>query len=354
MALIAVTVDQLTPEFLGEVLGHPGELRSVSASRIGTGQVALSLRLDLEWADGSAAEAPTVLIAKIPATEPASREAARLHRTYHLEVGFYRDVSSRVSVPHPRSLHAEIDDESGDFTLVMEPASGVVGDQLAGCSVAEATAMVDAAVGLHAPTWDSLGEFGSLPWLPVPDLSMLEVRVNAYRALLPGFVERFSSRLGADVIDAARWLGDHLVDVALAYRSPFCLIHGDFRLDNMLFDAGADGSSSVTVLDWQTVAFGRGAVDVAYGLGSGLLPDLRREHESSLVDRYVDGLLAAGVGCDPDDVRRDHRLGTVSGLAMSVIASQLVASTKRGDEMFAVMAERHAWQMADNDVFSLV
>ena len=354
MALIAVTADQLDPVFLGDVLGHPGAVRTVTATRIGTGQVALSLRLDLDWIDGPGDGRPPVLIAKIPAPEPASREAARLHRTYHLEVGFYRDVSSKVAVPHPRSLHAEINDETGDFTLLMEPAPGVVGDQLAGCSVDEATAMVDAAVGLHAPTWDRLVEFGSLGWLPVPDPSMLEMRVNAYRALLPGFIERFSSRLDADVIDAARWLGDHLIDVALAYRSPFCVTHGDFRLDNMLFDTGADGSSSVTVLDWQTVAFGRGAVDVAYGLGSGLLPELRREHETSLVDRYVEGLLAAGVGCDPDDVRRDHRLGTVSGLGMSVIASQLVASTERGDEMFAVMAERHAWQMADNDVFSLV
>jgi hypothetical protein len=39
---------------------------------------------------------------------------------------------------------------------------------------------------------------------------------------------------------------------------------------------------------------------------------------------------------------------------MSVIASQLVASTPRGDEMFAVMAERHAAQMFDNEIADLV
>ncbi len=354
MATIAATVDDIDATFLGEVLRCPGAVRSVRATRIGTGQVALSLRLDLDWVDGPDDGRPSVLIAKIPAPEPASREAARLHTTYQREVGFYRDVSSKVSVPHPRSLHAEIDGESGDFTLIMEPAVGVVGDQLAGCSAAEATAMVDAAVGLHAPTWDRLDDFGSLTWLPVLDPSMLEIRRDAYRALLPGFVKRFSSRLDAEVIEAARWLGDHFVDTSLAHRSAFCLTHGDFRLDNMLFDTAADGSSSVTVLDWQTVTFGRGAVDVAYGLGSGLLPDLRRKHESSIVDRYVEGLLGAGIVCDPDDVRRDYQLGTVSGLRMSVVASQQVASTERGDEMFAVMAERHAWQMADNDVFSLV
>jgi aminoglycoside phosphotransferase (APT) family kinase protein len=154
-------------------------------------------------------------------------------------------------------------------------------------------------------------------------------------------------------MEAAAWLGGHLGDVIAAYRSPMCLTHGDFRLDNMLF-VDTTSASSVTVLDWQTVGFGRGATDVAYALGSGLLGPGRRGGEAVLVDRYIDGLVAAGVDVVADDVRIDYRLGTVSGLAMAVIASQLVASTERGDEMFAVMAERHAAQMADNDVFSLV
>jgi hypothetical protein len=39
---------------------------------------------------------------------------------------------------------------------------------------------------------------------------------------------------------------------------------------------------------------------------------------------------------------------------MAVSASQIVTATDRGDEMFALMAERHASQMSDNDVFALV
>jgi aminoglycoside phosphotransferase (APT) family kinase protein len=238
-------------------------------------------------------------------------------------------------------------------------ALGEVGDQLAGCSPLAAEAIVDAAVGLHAPTWGRAEELLSHGWLTRPDATTFEMRVGAYRHLLPGFVERFSGRLGSEVIDTARWLGERLVDVALAYRSPMCLVHGDFRLDNMLFDPSASASTgavSVTVVDWQTVGLGRGAVDVAYGLGSGLPPEDRRRVESSLVDRYVGGLSAHGVTGDEvaDAVRHDYRLGATSGLAMSVIASQLVASTPRGDEMFAVMAERHAAQMFDNDTADLV
>ena len=65
------------------------------------------------------------------------------------------------------------------------------------------------------------------------------------------------------------------------------------------------------------------------------------------------GHAAAGVGA-ADEVAHDYRLGATSGLAMSVIASQIVASTPRGDEMFAVMAERHTAQIADNATMELV
>jgi hypothetical protein len=53
-------------------------------------------------------------------------------------------------------------------------------------------------------------------------------------------------------------------------------------------------------------------------------------------------------------VHHDHRLGTAGGLLMAVIASQQVARTERGDEMFAVMAERHATHMADQRIGELL
>lgn len=353
MAPIATVVDDLTPEFLSEVLDCAGAVDRVTATRIGTGQVALSLRLDLQLAADALSDLPQVLVAKIPSPDAESREAARMHLTYHKEVGFYLDLAHLVKVPHPRSLYSAIDDESGDFTLLMERAVGDVGDQLAGCSVSDAEAMVDAAVGLHAPTWGKVLELANTSWLPMPDPAGVSQRQAIYSMLLPGFVERFQHRLAADVLDAARWLGEHLSALMLTSKLPLCVVHGDYRLDNMLFER-SETASAVTVLDWQTTGFGRGPTDIAYGIGSGLLLGDRRTAEASLVERYVNGLTAAGIDCSFDDVMHDYRVGTVSGLGMAVIASQVVTATERGDEMFAVMAERHAQQMIDNDVFALV
>ena len=54
------------------------------------------------------------------------------------------------------------------------------------------------------------------------------------------------------------------------------LVHGDYRLDNMLFgEPGAD--RPLTVVDWQTVTWGPAMTDVAYFLGCALPDDLRRD-----------------------------------------------------------------------------
>ncbi|PRC52853.1 phosphotransferase, partial [Mycobacterium sp. ITM-2017-0098] len=54
------------------------------------------------------------------------------------------------------------------------------------------------------------------------------------------------------------------------------LVHGDFRLDNMLF--GQEGADRpLTVVDWQTVTWGPAFTDVAYFLGCALPIEQRRD-----------------------------------------------------------------------------
>ena len=48
---------------------------------------------------------------------------------------------------------------------------------------------------------------------------------------------------------------------------------------------------------------------------------------------------------DAEQAWASYRLGTASGYAMAVLASQLVVRTERGDDMFVAMASRHAAQM---------
>jgi len=227
------------------------------------------------------------------------------------------------------------------------------GDQLAGCSPDEARVAVDELVKLHAPRWGD-PTLTELEWLHRdPEASRLMLG-----GLLPmmwtGFRERYADRLGPDVHEAGTALFDHLDSYLRTDTEPWTVVHGDYRLDNLLFGGGTDGAE-IAVVDWQTCAHGPGLTDVAYFIGAGLTPEDRRPVEDGLVRRYHAGLEAAGVtGYDWDRCWLDHRRGTFAGLIMAIAASMLVERTDRGDEMFLTMAHRHSRHALDLDAPALL
>ncbi len=137
--------------------------------------------------------------------------------------------------------------------------------------------MIDQAVGLHAPTWGRIGDFVGFEWIQVPDAERATTLSMMYAMCAPGFSDRYRGRLSDD--DLA--LGDILVAgfpalfeaiaAWAAANSGYCVVHADYRLDNMLFGSPPD-SPALTVVDWQTVAIGIGPSDIAYFCGAGMLP----------------------------------------------------------------------------------
>ncbi len=326
---------------------------AMSATPIGTGQVGENVRFDLVWSQSG--PHPMSVVGKFPSTSEVSLAAAAATETYIREVGFYRDVQDRVSVPCPRVYRLEEDLDANQFVLLMEDITPArVGDQLTGCSVDDARLALEAIAPLHADTWGRVAEFAHLGWVGVPSPEGLRQRVELVEALWPGFEERYRTRLDPADLEQGRWLRDHVLAVGIGLgHCTGCLTHNDFRLDNLLFGEGP-GSRPVTVVDWQTIRPGVGVVDVAYFLGAGLLPELRREHEEGLLAHYAGCLRAAGVVVSDDELGVGYRLGSTSGYLMAIVASQLVQQTERGDEMFLAMASRHADQMRAMDVASQV
>lgn len=348
--LVARSTDDVDAAFMDAVMVRDGgRVVEVRTERVGTGQLAFTLRAHLRWSDDDAWRPRTVIV-KLASTAPDGRDAARRRESYRREVWFYGRIAPLVSVPVPACHHAAFDDEDGAFTLVLSDLDGRVGDQVAGCSVTHAEAIVDAAVGLHAPTWGGAVPTNELAWLG-DDAAMrgaAERRADRYASVLPGFIEAFAPRLSSDVLDVARWTADRILPIHDNQRLPSCVTHNDYRIDNMVFPG--TGATSVYVLDWQTVAMGRGPADIAYAVGGGLLREDRQEHEQRLIDRYADALETRGIMVDRNDLRHDYVLGSATGLMMAVIASQVVVRTQRGDELFALMAERHARQMMDLNI----
>ena len=89
------------------------------------------------------------------------------------------------------------------------------------------------------------------------------------------------------------------------------LVHGDYRLDNMLFGtAGAD--RALTVVDWQTVSWGPALTDLAYFLGCALPAQDRRD-----ALRRVAAGLPRGAGAGDADQPRRGRAKVFAGKAFS-------------------------------------
>jgi aminoglycoside/choline kinase family phosphotransferase len=344
---IADTPDALTPAWLTEALGAAGvlgdaEVVAVEMTPVGTGQMCDSVRVHLTF--DRPTEAPPTIVAKLPAADPSSRAAAMALRNYEVEVRFYQELASTLPVRTPRAYHADVEVATASFVLLLEDlAPAQQGDQLAGCTPAEATVALDELVRLHAPRWgdESLAEVEWLHRDPEAGRAMLG---QLLPTLWDGFRERYAERLEPAVHEAGDALFARLEAYLGADTEPWTVVHGDYRLDNLLLG----GTSPAAVVDWQTCGHGPALSDVAYFVGGGLLPDDRRAHEHQLVRAYHDGLVAAGVtGYDFDRCWRDYRRGTWSGLVVAVAASMLVERTERGDDMFMVMAHRHAEHIHD-------
>ena len=138
----------------------------------------------------------------------------------------------------------------------------------------------------------------------------------------------------------------------LAEYDRFALLHGDYRLDNMLFDPDR---TRVSVVDWQTLGVGLPARDLAYFTATSLDSQLRSEIENGLVDEYHRTLLGYGVtGYDRETCWRDYRLGVPQALLISALGFAFAASTERGDDMVLAMLRRGCQAVRDLGTLELI
>ncbi len=354
---IADTPAALTAEWITSALRSTGWLDAgrvtgLELSPVGTGQMCDSLRVTLRF--DRDVETPPTMIAKLPAADETSRATALALRNYENEVRFYQQLAPELPVRTPAVYYADIDVETASFVLLLEDmAPAEQGDQLRGCSADTAKVAVDELVRLHAPRWAD-PSLASLDWLHRDRDAQRAFLLTLLPAAWDAFRDRYAAELGSDVLVAGGALFSRLDAYLALDDGPRTVVHGDYRLDNLLFDP-TPGGVPVTVVDWQTCTHGPGLQDVAYFIGAAMPAEVRREAEGALLEGYHAGLVAAGVGdYGWDRCWRDYRRGTWAGLIMAVAASMLVERTARGDQMFLTMAARHSRHALDLDAAELL
>ena len=342
----AVDIEEIDAKWLSQVLGYAVD--AVESERVGAGQTGAAYRLSLRAEQG-----PTTLLAKVAAGDAEAR--GRVSAGYANEVGFYAHLVQTLDVRTPRCWHAGISEDARRFTLLLEDlAPRVPGVQVRGCDVQRAAGALRNLAGLHAPRWNdaSLRDLDFLGNMMEGETA--EFLGEVARSACEQFVERYREELGPEDTATMLAAGKLITKWATASQEPFAVIHGDYRLDNLMFGADAD---DVVALDWQTMTLGPPARDLAYFLGTSLDIEARREAERDLVGLYHGELVRRGVrDYSFERCFDDYRLGLLQATMITSLGA-IFATRERSaeaDDMFMAMATRSCAAIRDLETLSLL
>lgn len=328
--------------------GVEAKVARFDAGRVGTGQIGDCVRFRLDY-EQAAPGAPDTIVGKFPAEGAESRATGIQLGNYHREVKFYQLLQQGARISTPRCYFTDVDEDTHDFVLMMQDMSPAEqGDQLAGVSLDQARLVLTEAAKLHSAYWndESLDQHS---WVMNTTHAPNPIPPDLVASLWDGFKARYGSRITPE----ARKVGDAMSRNMDGYNEsrdgPKCLIHSDFRPDNMLFNP-ADTHYPVTVVDWQSFGYGPGGADVGYFIAGAIAPHLRQQHEPGLIELYLSQMDKLGV---PDYARADFMRHYVAGAYQhfftAFFAAMLVTQTPRGDDMFFKMLNGAVDLISDHD-----
>jgi aminoglycoside phosphotransferase (APT) family kinase protein len=239
-----------------------------------------------------------VAVLRRPPRTPLSPTAHDMAREFRVLQALHDDAGwharRAVPVPVPIACCTDMTVIGAPFYL-MHLVDGVVvreslPDSLAvdpGAARACALELVDALAGIHAFDWRA----GGLDGFGRPD-GYLERQVPRWL----GQLERYKTRPIPEVDEAGEWLAARIPPA-----QPPGVIHGDYKLDNVMFAPGLP-VELVAVVDWEQSTIGDPLVDLGWVLGlwadpgdpasaAGVTPFAGRSDVATrreLLDRYAD------------------------------------------------------------------
>lgn len=293
--------------------------------------------------------AQETVIWKIASTHPPTHQLLMEHRAYEREAGFYTALAPRVSSAS-KPYFSEYDAESGALCILTEDLGELeAGDQVGGCTRAQARAAVDGMAALHAEFWSdelpvvSRHDHAAEAMAQMHSASWRQMRLAGLRGL----------HMPPELLDAADLIAPNVVSIKQRLaKPPITLQHGDMRLDNMFFEP----EGGVRLIDWQIIRAGRGAYDLAYFLATSLPTESRREWQSELIRGYVDALKARGVvGYNEETCIEDIRWSLLDLVTFTgIIGATLDLGQERGLQLAEMWVARLWATVADTRALELI
>ncbi len=319
----------------------------------GVGMMSSMSRILMDY-DQEGASSPESLVIKLPAENETNRAVAEQFYLYLKEVRFYEELAPLTSAASLK-IYASSLDENQNFLLLMEDATDYrMGNQVIGATLEECEICVAELAKLHASFW---GKLEAVDWLP--HIANSENATNMAHGAEMGWdqlIEYFGDQVPFSINerrDAYLANIDRLQN--LLDQAPTTLVHGDFRMDNMLFGQRVEHNPLI-IVDYQGPLKGKGIQDFAYFLCHSTQIEVRRQHEQALVQSYVDGLIKGGVrGYDFPQAWEDYRVGVLySWCVATVTAGTMDPDNDRGYAWMAKMVERNGVAIEDLDCLGLL
>lgn len=347
------TLNEIDSGWLDDVLlaaGYTARVRNFNVEPIGAGNVSDTARIEID-ADGDAP--PSVVVKFRPADEALHAHGVG-SGAYFRETGAYRLLTA-VEGGCRTPVVLWLDGTDDNINLVMEDLSRSTraGDQVAGCGIGDARAVMLQFARLHrgffplteaqAPVWAiRMAEAGEY-WVPVMDRALPVIR------------QRFGDRLASSHIDL-------IADAAAVSRiwhdlkhRNMTITHGDPRVDNVLFDAGG-GVPEAILIDWQVTGVRNPMHDVGYFLSGSVGIEDRRVAERGLLDLYAYEFAQGGGEAvyDRDAIIADYRIQLISGLMTTAAATALLPDVPAVDQLLLALLERNIAAVEDWDSIAAV
>lgn len=361
---------ELTADWFTDVLATGSTVVAVRRENIGedVGFMGEVHRCHLTWAgegngESAGAELPSSVIVKTPTQVDANFAVGDGIQAYEREIVVYQTMRATLGLPMPEYFFGAMDPNPAPWLdrpfvflfdhLPIRGVNWVIAQflKLAGKSKRRYILVIEDIVDARPPTQllggslddahqalDVLARFHAHNW-------MRTEAIESYRNFWPldrasrvfqasyvrnreAFVDRFGAVVEDDMMDRLDGIQERVPEISASLAAePWTLLHGDYRLDNLLFRP--DGQ--MVVVDLQGVSSGRPAFDVAYFMTTALTAEhLDEEHE--LLRTYHDALVAAGVSSYSwDQLVVDCDL-TKELLAHRLVGSGDVLNTEVGGE----------------------
>ncbi len=339
---LPATPEAITPQWLSKTLGARAKRVVVAEAHSGTTGRAV---LQVEWEEPDAL--PGRVFAKLPPADATQRMMVDATDMGRREARFYAGLSDAAPVRTPRPLWSGWGEEPSQYLMLLEDlaASGctfpVAGDD----DLLEFTRnLMGELAGLHAAFADPARLAGDFPWV---DRTM---RNEWGRMLIQTGLDTYRDDSPPEFAAIAELYVARMEEVNdLLDRGPHTLIHGDCHLGNLFRDGARPG-----FLDWACTARAPGMRDVAYYLCNSIPTGMRQKEERDLLQRYREGLRAAGAEApSADDLWRDYRrLALTSWVA--AVATAAAGSRMQPIEVGMRAMRRTNAAVRDLDTLSLL